>query len=352
MKNEFEHDIPDPLDCEFIELEQPEEWQQAEKSYEARQELSRRGTARARGQKESLSRKIDFSMRVIERAMTKEVNWAVSFSAGNDSTVLSHLLVEKMGLKLPHIMSNTRLEYPETYRNLKTWKAWLTARDVELIVALPELRPQEVWAKTGIPLFSKEMASKYHQWVATGNDNHLKKVPEYLRAPFKRLKDAGVQLTNKCCDELKKKPMRAVDKARGFTGHLTGVRCAESGARKLAYLQRGALYHSSRNRQWIGNPLVHWMSDDISEYQRKYGIQIEQIASVTGRSGCVNCAFGCHIDTAKGELNSLQILYETNPKMHEKTMGEWGFQKACDIAGIPTVPATLSNLFDKSTTKD
>lgn len=333
----FEHDIDDPLDCVFIELDQPPEWQTRNKSLATRRELSRRGKARAMGQKEPLWKKIDFAMRVIERAMTKDgVSWAVSFSAGNDSTVLSHLIVKRMGLKTPHIMSNTRLEYPQTYRNAKTWKAWLSEHNVELHMAIPDLRPDEVWAKHGLPLYSKEVASKYRQWIRTGNDNHLKKVPSQLHDGFRKLRDAGIELTDKCCDELKKKPMRAKDKQLGINGHLTGSRAEESNARRLAYLQRGALYNSTRNRMWLANPLVHWLRQDIEQYQSENGIQLEQIPTETGRSGCVNCAFGCHIEQAAGRTNSLQLLHQQNPKMHEHTMNSHRFQEACDLAGIHT----------------
>jgi 3'-phosphoadenosine 5'-phosphosulfate sulfotransferase (PAPS reductase)/FAD synthetase len=333
----FEHNIEDPLDCEYIELDYPAEWQSANKSVSARREISRRGKARALGMKQPLWRKIDFAMRVIERAMAKEdVSWAVSFSAGNDSTVLSHLVVKRMGLKTPHVMSNTRLEYPQTYRNAKTWKAWLAEHDVVLHTALPELKPDEIWAKHGLPLFSKELAGKYEQWFRTGNENHLRTVPDHIRPAFDRLKAAGIELTGKCCDELKKKPMRVLAKQLGLSGYLTGSRAQESNARKMGYLQRGALYHSSRNRMWIGNPLVHWSKDDIHQYQTDNGIELEQIPTTTGRSGCVNCAFGCHIDQAAGRLNSLQILYEQNPKMHERTMENHRYQEACDLAGIDT----------------
>ena len=333
----FEHNIEDPLDCEYIELDQPPEWQTRNKSLATRRELSRRGKARAMGQKEPLWKKVDFAMRVIERAMTKDgVSWAVSFSAGNDSTVLSHIVVKRMKLKIPHIMSNTRLEYPQTYRNAKTWKAWLSEHNVELHMAIPDLRPDEVWAKHGIPLYSKEIAGKYEQWVDSGNEKHLRRIPEKIQAAFRELRDAGIRLTGKCCDELKKKPMRAMDKQLGITGHMMGSRAEESNARRMAYLQRGALYNSTRNRMWLANPLVHWLRTDIHQYQADNGITLEQIPTETGRSGCVNCAFGCHLEQAAGRTNSLQLLHQQNPKMHERTMQKHRFQEACDIAGIDT----------------
>jgi len=336
--SKFEHSIDDPLDCEFIELEQPEDWQSSAKSHATRAECSRRATALSMGQKMSFDRKIDYSMRVVERAMTKKVKWAISYSAGSDSTVLSHIVVKRMRLNVPHIMSNTRLEYPETYRNAKVWKKWLSQFNVQLHMAIPDLRPDEVWAKHGLPLFSKEVASKYRQWRATGNWNHIKNhVPKYLWDKLVALDEAGIDLTDKCCDELKKKPMMAKDKELGITGHLTGTRCEESQARRLMYIQRGSLYNSTRNRMWLCHPLTHWTKGDIEHYKSQVGIRLESIPTETGRSGCVNCAFGCHIAQAMGQKNSLQILAERNPKMHAHTMSNHRFQEACDIAGIDTI---------------
>lgn len=43
-------------------------------------------------------------------------SWAVSFSAGRDSTVLSHLIVQVFGAKISHVMSNTRMGRPEVLK--------------------------------------------------------------------------------------------------------------------------------------------------------------------------------------------------------------------------------------------
>lgn len=326
------------LDCEFIEMDNPENWQSKIKTDAQKQDISRRGKAREAGMRCDYSQKLDFTIRCIRRAFQRVplAKWCLSWSAGNDSTALSLITRHRMKLKLHHIMSNTRLEYPETIRNMHRYKAELIAAGVPVTIAYPDKRPMEVWKEDGIPLFSKELASKYRQWVATGNDNHLKRVPDYLHEPFRNLRDAGIMLTDKCCDELKKKPMRKIHKLHGFLGSITGVRAAESQSRKLAYLQRGALYNSSRNRQWICNPLIHWSEEDVQRCLKEYGCELEKPGNGTGRSGCVNCGFGCHISQKNGEKNSLQLLHETNPQMWERTMVDWKFQEACDIAGVKT----------------
>jgi len=328
------------LDCEFIEMDNPSCWQSADKSDEQRKEISRRALAREAGMRCDFSQKLDHTCRVINRALQRlpQEQWCLSWSAGNDSTALSLFLRKYMGLKITHVMSNTRLEYPETIRNMHRYKAELEADGVPVIIAYPDKRPHEVWKEDGIPLYSKELASKFRQWISTGNDNHLRKVPEYLHEPFRRLRAAGIMLTDKCCDELKKKPMRKVHKAMGFKGSFTGVRVDESSSRGLAFIQRGCLYNSVKNRQWICNPIALWLERDVQRCLDIYGFKLEQPGSGTGRSGCVNCGFGCHIEQARGRENSLQVLHRNNITMWNRTMKEWGFEEACVIAGIKTTP--------------
>lgn len=324
------------LNCEFIELDNPKNWQSKTKSDADKAEISRRALAREAGMRCSYPQKMDFTIRCIRRAFQRvpKEKWCLSWSAGKDSTALSCILTEVLGEKIHHVMSNTRLEYPETIRNMHALKAVLVAKGIPVTVAYPDKRPHEVWSEDGIPLFSKEIASKYRQWIATGNENHLKQVAAELHEPLRRLRDAGIMLTDKCCDELKKKPMRKVHKANGFLGSFTGVRASESQARKLAFLQRGALYNSTRNRQWICNPIVHWSEDDVIRCLKEHNVTMEIPTNGEGRSGCVNCGFGCHIATKKKQQNSLQALKENNPVMWLKTMDEWKFREACRVAGI------------------
>ena len=327
------------LDCEFIELDNPKNWQSKTKTASEKEEMSRRGCAREAGMRCDYAQKTDFTIRCINRAFKRVTpeKWCLSWSAGNDSTALSCIFRKYFAdKKVHHVMSNTRLEYPETIRNMHAYKATLTSEGHPVTVAYPDKRPMEVWAEDGIPLFSKEITSKYRQWMATGNDNHLKRVPPEIREAFVRLRDKGIMLTDKCCDELKKKPMRKVHKAFGFKGSFTGVRASESQARKLAYLQRGALYNSTRNRQWICNPIVHWSEDDVQRCLREAGVTLERPGNGQGRSGCIKCGFGCHIEQKAGNPNSLQILSVDNPQMWNRTMVDWKFQEACDVAGIKT----------------
>lgn len=337
----------DPFDCDLIEMHRVDGWQDRGRSAAANEEISRRGFAREAGLRGSLVDKLDFASRVISRLFTKTPNVAVSYSAGGDSTMLSHFIVAGMGKKPLHVMSNTRVEYPETVRNAKRWeREFLTPNGVELAIAWPDKRPPEVWEEQGIPLWSKHVAAAVRGWQSGGSTKQFDRLPEEIKQAARRLSDAGVRVSEKCCDELKKKPMMRLFKERGIEGTLTGSRAQESMARQLSFLQVGALY-DSRYGYWIGTPLVYFTADDVAAYHKRHGIEMERPDNGSGRSGCVTCAFGCHLPT-EGGLNSMQKLGKTNPRLHAIALDDWGYREALDIAGIKYDPPEYEqlNLFD------
>jgi 3'-phosphoadenosine 5'-phosphosulfate sulfotransferase (PAPS reductase)/FAD synthetase len=319
----------DSLDCALITLDMPQGWQKSAvgKSEVEVDEIRRRALLLSAGQREPLNRKIDFALRVMERAQQTPANWALSFSAGRDSTVLSHLAVEVMGWKLPHVMSNTRMEHAETLRQAGRWRTWLSERGTELHTVYPDRRPGEVWTELGLPLFSKEYASKVRQFQNTGNERHLDRLPDDLRAQAKQLSDAGIKATEQCCDALKKDPMHAWDARNGITGHLHGVRAEESRSRRMIFLQQGALYHSTRHKQWLSAPLIHWTREDIDTYIARNKIPIE----FTERTGCVTCMFGAHLSRG---MNALEKLHRENPKMWNEALDGWKYRDALDLLQI------------------
>jgi 3'-phosphoadenosine 5'-phosphosulfate sulfotransferase (PAPS reductase)/FAD synthetase len=258
----------DPLDCSLIQLEMPPGWQKSaeDKTAEEHREMVRRGHALNAGMSMPLPRKIDFSLRAIDRALKVNPSWAVSFSAGRDSTVLSHLITEVFGAKIPHVMVNTRMERPEVLRQAGIWRARLAQQGTQLHTVFPELHPGEVWKQTGFPIWSKVIASKVRQFQATGNEAHLKQIPESLHPKIRELTAAGVLVTDQCCDRLKKDPLHAFDDAHGVGGHFVGVRAEEARNRRMSFIQQGALYYATRHQQWICNPLIHWRREDVDTY--------------------------------------------------------------------------------------
>lgn len=322
----------EPDDCSLVMLDMPDGWQSGSAD---QNDLRMRGMVREAGIRLPYERKIRHALRVLEQAFQKDVNWAVSYSGGRDSSVVSHLIETRLpGVKLPHVMSNTRMEYPETMQTVRRRFEHLRSLGYVCGYAVPEHRPAELWHKIGIPLWSKMIASKYRQYYATGNEAHMRRVPRSLHDAFRRLRSARIQVTDKCCDELKKKPMKKWDKAHGITGKITGTRCSESRARKLMWLQRGTLYNSSRNGTWLCHPLAFWTLQDVLRYINENEVDVTVPKTPSGSSGCVTCLFGCHMSAMEGSENAMQILARQNPRMHQAALG-WGYADACQAAGIP-----------------
>lgn len=336
---EFESVIQhhDPEDCSVIEMPDMEFWNNKSKTEEEKQHIVNRARTLQAGINLPYETKVKNTKKIIKRALEREpVSWAVSFSGGRDSTVLSHLMVVGMGItSVPHVMSNTRMEYPETIKQCNRWYSMLRERGVDCSVAYPEERPEQLWKRIGVPLWSKMHAYKYRKYFNSPNDIMSDSVPENLKEQFRKAKAAGLKITEKCCDYLKKKPMKKWDKERGINGHFTGVRCSEARNRRLAWIRKGALYYASSHYQWMCNPMAFWTEDDVERYLKENEIHMLRPDTLNGGSGCVTCMFGCISRAQEGTLNNMQDLKKRNPKMWARALDHWGYREVLDELGVP-----------------
>lgn len=331
-EQQFSLSIRDAMDCSLIMLPNPRGWNDKTKTPEQKQEIVDRAQTLQTGIHLSYENKLVHAKKVIRKALDSPVTWQLSFSGGKDSKVLSHLMYFDMGIKPPHVNSNTRMEYPETVAEIQKWYALLRFYEIDCHVVFPDKRPKDLWKEIGVPLWSKMIAYKYRKFFRSASDKISKDVPENLKPVFHKLKAAGFKVTDQCCDELKKKPMKKFAKKMGFTGSFTGVRCAESRMRRLNWIRFGSLYNSSyHGDQWICNPLSFWTKDDIWRYLREHDIAPAPTGSARGGSGCVTCMFGCHMH----DKNSMQELAVTNPKMHKAALDDWGYRDVLDFLEIP-----------------
>lgn len=224
------------------------------------------------------------------------------------------------------------MEYPETVTQIAKWFAGLRLIGIECHTVFPEVRPKDLWKKIGVPLWSKAIAYKFRKFANSPGDRIGAGVPENLKPSFRKLKAAGLKVTDQCCDELKKKPLKRWAKANGFNGSFTGVRCGESRVRRLTWMRFGALYNSKyHGDQWVANPLAFWTDADVARYLDENGIRPIKTPGCRGGSGCVTCMFGCHLN----QTNPMQELAKTNPKMHAAALDDWGYREVLDFLGIP-----------------
>lgn len=334
-------DIGEIRDCSLISLDLPRAWQlRADQKTEAdKQELRDRGLWLSALQRMTLDEKIDYAIKIIQqagKALPME-QWACSYSGGKDSTIVSHLLVETLGLRPKHVMSNTRSEYADSIRQTSRRFAELRTLGIVGEYALPEETPKTLWKKIGVPVWSKELAGKYRKFQSTGNENILRQVPARMHEQFRLAKEKGLKITDTCCHHLKKVPMKKWDKVNGIKGHFMGVRVAESQSRRMAALQRGFLYYSTDHSQWLCNPLGPWTDADVWAYLERFDMTKLFPRGKAG-SGCVNCAFGAHLYLEQDQPNPLQLLWVTDRRKWTEAVDEWGYREVFETLGFPLIP--------------
>ena len=162
----------------------------------------------------------------------------------------------------------------------------------------------------------------------------------------KFLVDAPFKISNKCCDIMKKKPIHVYQKETGMMP-IIGTMACESLDRLHAWKVTGC--NAFTGTKIVSKPLSFWTEQDILEYIKKYNLSYASVYGdiiqdkdgkyfTTGchRTGCVYCAFGCHLEKSP---NRFQKLKETHPKLWEYCMKDWnkgglGMKQVLDYIGV------------------
>ena len=264
-------------------------------------------------------------------------NVAVSFSGGKDSTVLMHIARNHWmcGYDIKVVFVDTGLEYPEIRQFVKTFD------NVEII--RPKMNFVEVIKKYGYPIISKEV-SKIIYYARKGgtsgevsmqklnNEHYYKgKLSQYNCPKYKPLLDTDFQISNRCCDVMKKAPAHEYSKKNGVY-FMTAEMASESRLRTEQWLHHGCNGFDLNIPK--STPMAFWTEQDVLEYIYKYNLPIaepygevietecqytfdgEQCKYATtgcDRTGCMFCAFGAHLEKGKTRF---QRLKETHPKQY------------------------------------
>ena len=289
----------------------------------------------------------------------------VGFSGGIDSTVLKHLVKTTPGVYgVPNVFANTGLEYPEIQQFVKSQS--------DVVIIRPEMRFDEVVRRYGYPLYSKLVSN-----AVSGAKNSIKKGEYSLRlrllgvspdeygglkvkeeidyeraakgskfekTKYRFLLDADFDISDMCCEKMKKEPMRRYQKETGRKPIL-GTMADESAIRENAWLKNGCNAFNAKTP--TSTPLAFWTKQDILHYIKKYNLPYCSVygdivvdvdtekpdgqmniidylgeyeegdkLKTTGcdRTGCIFCMFGCHLEK---EPNRFQRLKETHPRQYD-----------------------------------
>lgn len=195
----------------------------------------------------------------------------------------------------------------------------------------------------GYPLISKDVAMKIsrysrtkHEWAKERRlkgylgDNGKWCYDSMIPKKYQFLIYAPFELSEKCCDKTKKKPLKQYEKLTNKYP-ITGEMASESLLRQREYLKHGCIMNDKKRPKCT--PIGFWTSKDIKECIIKYNIPYPKeiygdIIKVDGelmftkeqRTGCTICAFGMIQD-----VNRFERLAENKPWQYNYMMrgGQW-----------------------------
>jgi len=279
----------------------------------------------------------------------------VSFSGGKDSTVLLHL-VRTIYPDVPGIYVDTGLEYPEIRE--------FALEHENVTVIRPKMNFRQVLEKYGYPVISKETA-RYIYDMRTTKSERMKSLRlngkiladgrrgrlGVLSERWKFLIDAPFKISDKCCDAMKKAPLKIYEKTIGRR-MMTGEMAAEGRRRELNYLMRGCNgFEMTRPKS---TPLGFWTEQDILRYIKEFQIPYSKVygkiieaengtlrTTECSRTGCMFCMFGLHLE--KGE-NRFMRMRRTHPELWNYCVHTLEIGKVLDYIGIPYTPGSATKI--------
>lgn len=223
----------------------------------------------------------------------------ISYSGGKDSTVLSHI-AKSMYPDILHIFANTTNEYPETIQHIK-WE--MEENHTNIITVIPKDVHGEIWTfkkvveQYGYPMFSKRIANAIRTYQHALSAHTKQNSIDYINRNFKKYnKYKELPISDRCCDKLKKEPLKRKARELGMECAILGILASESYQREKDWLEYGCnVFYERRDNQC--KPLSFWTDKDILEYIKIFHVKIPELYSKGySRNGCMYCGFGIQLE--------------------------------------------------------
>lgn len=261
----------------------------------------------------TLNQKIDHALYIIDAFLSQYPDCVVAYSGGIDSTVMLHL-VRMIDPNRKAIFANTTNEFNDIVRFVKD------TENVEFV--LPKKSFIEVLETEGFPLVSKIVARMIYdcrhptdgnatvrnRYLTGINGKGEKCTQLVIPQKWRKLLDVPFETTHKCCDFLKKNPMKELSR----NGVIIGTMAENSLTRRNAYLKTGCIDLASGSCK----PMSIFFKSEIWEIIRKRKIPYCCIYDKGEKdTGCKNCGFGCMFDPYR-----FFRLKEREPKQLERIM--------------------------------
>jgi hypothetical protein len=165
----------------------------------------------------TLEQKIDHAVGVVSSFSARmDGKLFASYSGGKDSGVMLDIIRRFVDKNIQAVFCNTGNEYPEVVKFVR--------QTDNVTVIRPEIHVKQIIDKYGFPLISKEQSQYIRQAKHTGSEklrnirlhgsiNGIGKIAER----WKYLIDAPFDVSEKCCDFLKKKPFQNTKNKRAYS---------------------------------------------------------------------------------------------------------------------------------------
>lgn len=291
----------------------------------------------------------------------------LSFSGGKDSTVLGHIIrevCEKYGFpmiskEVANCVSGAR-KYVKYLDSQKSNNTILTNKQTDRqtdrqTVPYACYMADLLGIDRRINKQNEQYKSLQMRVIPSGSEYRLRRLngeltdskgnySQFNQEKYKFFLDAPFEISDLCCDIMKKKPAHDYEKKTGRKP-IIATMASESVMRTQKWLQDGCnAFNVTRPHS---NPMSFWTEQDVLLYIKEnnlpicsvygevvtdyeamgqcdnqmsfadYGIFDNEgpLLKTTGckRTGCVLCGFGCHLEK---EPNRFQMLKETHPKFH------------------------------------
>ncbi len=238
----------------------------------------------------------------------------LSFSGGKDSTVILALIKQCEDLltippgAIPAVFNDTGIELGATVEFVR-WVQENWYNNVITIRHDPRDSFDWILKNKGKPVKSKLKSENLGKWKRNpDNPFYLKQLLGDGTGRYKNTMiadhdlhllhpDFDIQIDNKCCQYLKKKPFDKWGKENCMKGNMTGERAAEGGARlanmKARVRAGGTACTRTKGNMIVKLPIVDWTDEDIDEFIKAYNVPLSKAYTVYGadRTGCIGCPF-------------------------------------------------------------
>ena len=243
----------------------------------------------------------------------------ISFSGGKDSTVLHHLVdLALPNNKIPRVYINTGIEYVDVVKFVKE----IASDDDRFVILNPTKPVKKVLEERGYPFKSKQHAHNVAIYQRNGltktNEKYLGLssktmflCPKILKYQFSE--EFKLKVSEKCCDELKKKPIKKWEKENNRTITLTGMRSEEGGFRN--YQRNCAVFKGDELIKF--HPLKVVTNEWMDWFIEKEGIKLCKLYYEPfnfKRTGCKGCPFSLDL---QHQLDVMEKLLPNENKQCE-----------------------------------